>query len=222
MNAIIKKIFLPVIFFISFTTIAQKRNNYNYNSRTNENSGSSFEQGNLIFSAGYGFGNFAQTILNFALDAYPNKVNVKTNLYGPIFFKGEYAITNAIGVGINFATITNKASFTFSDTLNNQPQNFTATLRRPNTSFLAHVNYHFVRSSKFDVYAGMGLGLRLGSFKFSSDYKYFNRKFSIPYSYPVGFEITVGARYYPIPNLGIYSEFGAAKGIIQFGIVGKI
>jgi hypothetical protein len=34
-------------------------------------------------------------------------------------------------------------------------------------------------------------------------------------------EITVGARYYFMEHLGAYMEVGAAKSVVQVGLVGK-
>jgi opacity protein-like surface antigen len=184
-----------------------------------------FEQGNLVISVGYGIGNFSSAVFNFVTDVAGIE-NFKSRTSGPFFFKGEYAVAEAIGVGLVVANISNISSdFTFkvNNPTTGQEETYTASLRRNNTSVMVRGNYHFVRTENWDVYAGLGLGGRFGGFKVTTNaLDQFNQKIpDIPFINPFGFEVTVGVRYFPIPNLGIYSEFGGAKGLLQFGLCGK-
>ncbi len=211
-----------LIFFaalISISSFAQSRKN------SRGSSGSSLEQGTLIFSAGYGVGNLSKAFFNAVVDAANiDGFSIKTT--GPFFIKGEYAVTDNIGLGLNIATITNKSSqFDFNYTDPNTGDDVTArlSLKRPNTSIMARANFYFVNEESFQMYGGFGLGLRLGGIKItgqSKDIDQFNQSFSLPLN-PFGFEATLGARYFFIPNLGIYAEVGAAKGLLQFGVSGK-
>jgi len=38
---------------------------------------------------------------------------------------------------------------------------------------------------------------------------------------PFGFEFTLGARYFFSNNIGVYAEVGAAKSVMQGGLVAK-
>jgi len=162
----------------------------------------SFEQGKVIISAGYGFGNLTKALLS----TYQSQANYKATSLGPLFGKFEYAVSDKVGIGLNVAHFGISASYTE----NGQNEKFTWR----NTSVLARLNLHFSKSDKFDAYWGAGLGYRFGSWKWESA----GSKSTTPSIIPFGFETTVGARYYFIPNLGIYAELGIAKAPIQAGL----
>jgi hypothetical protein len=197
------------------------------NSRSNASEGRSFEQGNVIISAGLGVGNFRNTIFNFikkTSGADVQGLDISTTL--PYFIKAEYAVTDNFGLGINLAHINSRTGdFTFQATnpATGQPETATASIRLPNTSIMGRANLHFVNDEKLDVYIGLGLGVRFGGYKIKTavEDRFDNTFPNIPLIVPVGFEATLGARYFFIPNLGAYAELGGAKGILQFGICGK-
>lgn len=64
----------------------------------------------------------------------------------------------------------------------------------------------------------MDIKLGIGNWKLEGGNDTEERKAFIP----LGFEATVGARYMFTPNIGLFSEVGLAKGIIQAGLNIKI
>lgn len=167
-----------------------------------------FEQGKSQVSVGYGFINATQAIISsYDVMLYPG---LEYSALGPVFLKYEYGVSEKVGFGLNIAYVS--AGIDYDYLLE------TASIKWWNTSFNARVNRHFGSSDKFDPYIGLGLGYKMGNWKFEGGDESDDMKALIP----LGFEATFGARYMFTPNVGIFSEVGVAKGVIQGGLNIKI
>lgn len=175
--------------------------------------------GKSYISVGYGLGNFATTYVKAAAQG----TDVKTSFFGPLFVKYEYAVSENVGFGVAFAYLSAKATSddTYQDQ-NGNPVNYTLTMDFSTWSALARVNYHFSDNDKFDPYIGLGMGYRNGGLKFTSSDPNAPESYTVPTFFPFGMEMTLGARYMLAPNIGLYSEVGFAKAVIQGGLVIKI
>jgi hypothetical protein len=169
-----------------------------------------FEKGNVIVSAGYGFGNLSKALFK----TYSDNTGYKASGFGPAFGKVEFAVSDKIGIGLNVAHIGINAQYDIDNEYQGQ-------IDWKNTSVLGRINIHFANSEKFDAYWGAGLGYKFGSWKFSDNDPDSNIDGSIPTIIPFGFETTVGVRYMFIKNLGAYAELGIAKAPVQFGLSAK-
>ncbi|MBC8110890.1 MAG: outer membrane beta-barrel protein [Verrucomicrobia bacterium] len=223
-----KKItYCSLIFIFSMAFLAQAQQRRPNNSRSDASEGKSFEQGNVVISVGLGVGNFRNTIFNYFKDVSGAEVQgLEISTILPYFIKGEYAVTDNFGLGLNIAHINSRTGdFTFQATnpATGLKETATASISLPNTSIMGRANLHFVNDEKLDVYIGLGLGVRFGGYQIRTAVEdRFETTFpKIPFIIPVGFEATLGARYFFIPNLGAYAELGGAKGILQFGLCGK-
>jgi hypothetical protein len=178
----------------------------------------SFEQGNVLVSAGYGFGNFSNTLFK----AYKTYGGFESSSFGPAYLKGEYAVSDGVGLGLNIAYITNKASYSFNDPTTGDP--YTASIGRTAYSVLGRVNFHFANGDQIDPYFGLGAGYHSAQWKFEDNDPNYDNDFSQVKTslIPIGFETTFGIRYYPMPMLGIYSEIGMAKSFLQLGVTYRI
>ena len=163
-----------------------------------------FEEGKSQISLGYGLVNSTQAFV-FAYGELEN------SSLGPIFLKYEYGVSEKVGFGLNVAYATASASYDniFLDEL--------TSLDWWGASFNARVNRHFGSSDKFDPYIGFGMGYKIANWSYSND-----DDNDIKALIPLGFEATFGARYMFTPNIGLFSEVGLAKGIIQAGLNIKI
>jgi hypothetical protein len=180
---------------------------------TGESIAQSFKQGNVVLSGGYGLGNLSRAILN----TYNDETNYSSKGRGPFFAKFEYAISDHVGLGLNYAHVGVDAKWDINYGSN---ENYKANLKWRNSSVLARVNVHFMEHEQLDLYWGTGLGYRFGQFTYK-DNDPSRDDISFPSVIPVGFETTFGIRYFFIPNLGAYAEVGIAKAPIQFGLAGK-
>ncbi len=176
-----------------------------------------FQEGNTFISAGYGFGNFGLGVLRSLVKTSSSLTDVKFKTKGPFHAKISHAVTNDIEIGVNFAYA--NYSVDWDNTVNTTDYNTKLTWET--WSALLRVNYHFGGDDKLDPYLGVGFGYRNSDYKFT--YEDPNNTKNESYTSPLhfGFEATLGARYFPIPNLGIYAEVGFAKSIGQIGLTAR-
>lgn len=181
--------------------------------------GQAFEQGNIIISAGYGYGSKG-LIVRLIEEEIGANANFSSKYLGPIVGKFEYGASDKVGVGISF----NYKSFDLSysdygsvDTVSI----YKAGYKGAQMSVLARMNLHFGTTEKVDWYWGLGLGYRSGSRTFYSDEPNGSSSLSFKNFIPIGFETTVGMRYFFTPNIGIYIEAGLAQALAQGGLAVK-
>jgi opacity protein-like surface antigen len=174
-----------------------------------------FEEGVNTASVGYGFVTLLGT-LNNTFDDYSD-VNYSST--GPLYAKFEHAISDKVGLGLNFAYAGNQWEYRFND--GPSANNYTETSKRTTFSILARMNFHFGSNDKFDPYAGFGLGYRSSNWTQETNDPSGDSGVELKTLVPLGMEITLGARYYFMEHLGVYMEVGAAKSVLQAGLVGK-
>ena len=82
------------------------------------------------------------------------------------------------------------------------------------------MNIHFGVKEKLDPYWGIAAGYRIASYtQTSTDPDYDFESFTSPLN--VGFETTLGLRYYFTDNIGVYGEIGLAQSVLQLGLAVK-
>ena len=167
----------------------------------------SFEQGASQISVGYGAVNFTQAMVKDYGDILGT--NQKFSSLGPIFLKYEYGVSEKVGFGLNIAYVSASSSY------DDMGYNETYSVDWWGASFNARVNRHFGSSDKFDPYIGFGMGYKIANWSYSDSS-------SSDALIPLGLEATFGARYMFTPNIGIFSEVGLAKGVLQGGLNIKI
>jgi opacity protein-like surface antigen len=167
-------------------------------------------------SFGYGF-----YIIPDAFEIGGNSSNKNlSSPSGPLFLKYEYAISDYIGFGINFAycQYTFNNNYEFAGISNN---GIYYTTQYTSYSILGHLNFHFLSrfvSTRFDPYYGLGIGYKSVSTSVTSNdstFQKYNNNISNEGS--IGFEMTFGLRYYVSNSIALYGEAGLAKSWLQFG-----
>lgn len=177
-----------------------------------------FEEGQNNISVGYGF----VTLLGSISDSFDTYTDTEYKGIGPIYAKFEHALSDKIGLGANFAYAGNEWSYKYSTTnANGDAVQYTETSKRSTWSLLARLNFHFGSSDKFDPYAGIGLGYRSSNWTFETSDPTGNSGVDFKTLVPLGMDLTIGARYYFTDNIGLYAEVGAAKSVLQAGLVAK-
>jgi hypothetical protein len=182
------------------------------------------EQGNSIISIGYGFPNLGKGIFR----SYASMPEYKVRGFGPAQLKYEYMYTDQIGLGlsVNFVQFTVSYTGQYIDHTdgNGNPVYMTRTYSIANTAYnaLFRANYHLINDDKKDIYVGGGIGYRGGGFTATATPKDPNWAYGRLTPFPIGMELTVGARYFFTDNIGAYAEFGAAKSLFQVGLCLKM
>jgi len=182
--------------------------------------GQAFEKGKNYFSVGIGTGNFSQAFIRAAVEG--SAENVKFIGTGPLFVKYERGVEEKIGFGINIAYMSNAVNYQETNT-DSVPYNYDAKLKCTTFSVLARVNFHLGDHEKLDPYIGIGLGYRSVNWSYTDNDRNSNTNaadlgFDAFPSFPLGADLTFGLRYLFTQNIGLYSEVGMAKGVIQGGL----
>jgi opacity protein-like surface antigen len=172
-----------------------------------------FAEKDVFLSVAYGFGNFLRS--TFEASGVEKGNQVRTSI-GPLMAKGEWALSNNLGFGVNFAMMSLKNEWT--DTM----ANTSGTGTYNGWSALARVNYHMKPGRFFDPYLGFGVGYRRDQIKESTSNPSSGNKFEeevllIPFN--LGMDLTIGFRLMATERLGMMMETGIAKGIVQLGLV---
>lgn len=193
---------------------------------------SCFNKGKVFINGGYGLVNANFIIAKQLEKSLLNGWDEVSFSKVPNFFaKGEYAVSNRVGVGVNLATGGLIAHVVLQDSLNNQIIRISGDLTYRSWSALARVNYHALNAKNWDIYVGLGIGYRLNTFSVTSDDPFADRwnfpidlglvertiSNSVSYSY-VGADLTLGVAYQITPAIGVYTEMGMAKSAIQAGL----
>jgi opacity protein-like surface antigen len=188
--------------------------------------GGHWQEGDMLFAAGYGFPNMGKTLLK-AVEG-EDIVNFKATGFGPLHFRFEYALSESFGIG--FSSNFNKFGYSYDENdvfagydANNNEIYKTYNYKYDWTAinFLVRFNKHWAAGSKADIYSGFGLGYSYRKIAFSSDDPNAVED-SIKNAIPIGFEWTVGCRFFITDNFFAYVEAGYAKDIIQGGVGYKI
>jgi hypothetical protein len=142
-----------------------------------------------------------------------NATGVHLGFLGPLQAKFEYQVTGYTGIGgvVNYFT----ATYNW-----NNGTKYNYSLNIVTLSVLFRINYHFIRTQKTDVYLGAALGFRESNWYYNSDDPSQPPK-TKPEGTPYGAELTIGMRYFFAPWFGLYAEAGAAKSVVQAGLVFK-
>ena len=193
----------------NFTTYAKKQK------KIGGKSDNAFQEGKIVITAGYGFPNWGKSLLN-AFNTYDD---YKVSGFGPLHFRGEYGLSDKIGLGLSINYVSFAASWIDNTTIgvngNIIPYSYKVTVT--SLSALARMNIHFATSEKLDPFWGIGVGYRTGGYHFTSNDPDVSAQ-KIGNIIPVGFETTIGLRYYFTDNIGAYVEMGLAKSLIQAGL----
>jgi len=170
-------------------------------------------------SLGAGFPNLPVLVFN----VYDSKKNFNVDGKGPYHLKYENRISSFLSLGVNINNMSYHVSYTDDvlDTVKGVIMPNNIDIKSNNTAVNVRGNLHFINPEKnkdLDIYLGIGLGLRFGKFNVSSQYAEFTPSVKLPNLSKIGFEGTIGARYFFTDNIGVYAEFGPAKSLIQGGL----
>lgn len=184
----------------------------------------SYTPGNKYISIGHGFANLDGIhSISRMTAANGNTESFKSSKVGTLSFKFEQALNEKQGLGVSINYY--KQRFSYKDTFGSGLAS-SVQLKSGSTlaySILARYNRIFAIKEQSHFYFGIGLGYRVRQTR---------EKFDVPgeaetvaKGLPLGFETTLGFRYFPLPAVGLYIETGLAKSLLQAGItiqLGKI
>ncbi len=195
-----------------------------------------FEKNNVNIDLYYGGINWF-TFLN-RLD-YSGNPNIQLSGLGPIGVRGEFMLTEMLGIGLDVSINRSRADILFTEfnIATNTVETFTHTSRTQKIGAIATFNFHPLKSERFDlaVVGGIGYGLRTYSEDFPAAFSYvfINNGFvdgkynffrsddsffgSGTVSVPLAFRIGMVMRVFITENIGLNFGVGAVHGGIFNG-----
>lgn len=208
---------------------------YKFKSNTLEEGGGGFEPGRFYLSGGMGAINLNYLIANKIRNSIENKWSEIAIDGSPIWFaKAEYAIAPHHGAGVSFAYGGFRVNAGLKDSITSLNIPVSGELSYRTWSLLARYNFHVFPEQRFDLYGGVGLGLRSNTFKvkdndpdkdwwdFPVDISFLSKVIPQSLTIPTfGLDMTLGFRYYIAPPVAVYAELGLAKSMAQGGITFK-
>lgn len=181
-------------------------------------SAQAFPKGKNMLSVGHGGITFLGN-LKRSFDPY---TDLTYGSLGPLYLKYEHAVADNIGLGLSFAYAENSFSYRYTSLdADGVERSYKETTERTTYSILARFNFHIGDNARFDPYVGFGVGYRDADWRISSDSPNGSSGVNLKSVMPFGFEMTIGARYFFLENLGIYAEMGGAKSIFQGGLTAR-
>lgn len=189
------------------------------------------QPGHFNLSAGFGTLNLNAALVSGLKNSIaPKWDHLTVNKKSTVFVKGEYMLGAHSGVGFNYAWSGLDVAVNL-DSMSSLNIPIQGKLKYRTMSVLARYNYHFFEASRFDLYLGAGIGFRNSRISVEdndpgTDWWNFPVKLGtvtkyIPHSlnFPtIGADMTLGMKYYVLPPIALYMEFGMAKAFLQGGV----
>lgn len=185
-------------------------------------------QGSVVVDAYYGFPNLGKSFYKNLEDA-SNVEGYKATGVGPLGIRGEYMISDRIGLGVDLIYNSNRITYVQIDsTYNGNTDTYTVTRNESERLMQrlrvqARINFHFeVNNPDLDAYFGIGAGTN-NRFR-----KYWENGVEVEDTYtsgasnltlvPVSFRLCTGLRYYFTENIGVNMEIGLGGPLISGGL----
>lgn len=179
------------------------------------------EEGNILFDVYYGFPNLYGTTFKKAYANSGAEENVKIKSLGPIGLRGEYMMSDKIGLGLDIGFNNTTLTYTEFDSYDNKDYEYT--FKTQKIGAMVTFNFHFLESNdNLDAYFMVGAGYGNRSFTFeSTDPDYTDD--SVDGIIPVASRVGVGMRYFFTDNIGLNLNLGLGQGgLINGGLSIKI
>lgn len=200
-----------------------------------------FFKNNISLDVYYGGPNWF-TFLNKLESGY--LTNTQLSGFGPVGVRGEFMLTELIGIGVDFGYNRSSAKQQFSEynSLTGQYDNYYHTSKTQKIGAIATFNFHPIKNDKFDiaVVGGLGYGKRTFGSDYPAAYAYlFAPPTSSGYVYnffqstdsfggagsitvPLSFKVGMVMRFFITENIGFNLSVGATHGgIVNGGISAK-
>lgn len=142
---------------------------------------------------------------------------------GLIGLRAEKLLTRKLGIAIdaNFATAGvyyTRGTFSYDEYFNTYQEVHNYDINFFKIATLVSLNYHFLKSKKFDYYFSFGIGYKYSRYTFESSEPDFSL-LSMRGLLPIALKIGTGFRYYVLDNIGVnFSVTAGHGGILNGGL----
>ena len=175
------------------------------------------EEGNVLIDVYYGFPNLYGATFKSLYANSGTELDVKVSSLGPLGLRGEYLVSDKIGVGLDIGF--NNSKLTYSEVSSSDSKTYEYDFKTQKIGAMVTFNYHFLENSdNLDAYFMVGAGYGNRSFTFSSTNPNWTES-EIKSLIPVASRIGVGMRYFFTDNIGANLAIGFGQGgLINGGI----
>jgi len=168
------------------------------------------EEGNILIDVYYGFPNLYGATFKSLYANSGSETNVDISSLGPLGLRGEYLISDKIGLGLDLGFNNTKLTYTQHDDFDNKDYDYDYKTQK--IGAMVTFNYHFLESNdNLDAYFMVGAGYGNRSFTFSSTDPNYSEA-SVKSIIPVASRIGVGMRYFFTDNIGLNLAIGFGQG----------
>jgi opacity protein-like surface antigen len=180
------------------------------------------EQGNIVIEPYYGFPNLMSGLLRLQAELISDS-NLVVKSFGPAGIRGEFMVSDKLGLGFDFYYANSSAEYTSNETDslgNSVTYTYKASIPRPR--FLVRATAHLAESDVVDPYFVFGLGYNATKLKLTTnDPNYSEDDVAVRQLLPIAYRIGFGTRIYFMDNLGIGLEVGLGGPFATAGITVK-
>jgi outer membrane protein W len=150
--------------------------------------------------------------------------DLKVKGLGPFGLKGQFMVTDNIGIGLDCYYANSSFSYSNSgtDSLGNATTyHYKLINHRPR--FLLRMDYHINASEKVDPYFGFGLGYSAARYSFETDDPAFDLAtyYDLRTLIPVAYRVAFGCKIYFTKFLGAGAEVAIGGPLFTFGVSSK-
>lgn len=181
------------------------------------------QQGNFVAEGYVGF----VSLGNVAWKKYAedNAYDVEAKFITPYGLRIEYAFVDRISAGLEYNYNYRELSWKKDDTTSVAPlviAPFKYSIIQKIHRFMPRITAHF-GDEKLEFFVGIGLGLRIANYKTKVTPDKPNWEFGWPGFNPFAFRASLGVKFYPMKNVGLFLEIGSPGGnLIHTGLSIKI
>ncbi|MEX0968057.1 MAG: outer membrane beta-barrel protein [Bacteroidia bacterium] len=176
------------------------------------------EEGNIAVDVYYGFPNLFKSVVETTYANSGSEENVEIGGIGPMGMRGEYMVSDDVGIGLE-VNYTNTVVSYEESSINSfgEFETYTYEVSVPRLRIMPRFSIHFGNSDNFDFYGAVAAGYNSTKFKFKTNdpNEEFDEEVKSPL--PVAFRIAIGGRYYFADLVGINMEIGLGGGALVCG-----
>ena len=192
-------------------------------------SAQALSQGSIVADVYYGFPNLYKSILTTNYDSDANQ-DFSIGGYGPIGLRGEYLVSDKLGVGVDFMINSTSVSYNYMGYLNNgfdesgnidyiyddngqlTETMFEDKIVTTKIGFMATLNYHIINSDRVDLCFTAGAGYKNRNWSISSTDLTSSTESVSSTVIPVAARIALNTRIFFTDNIGANIGVGFGQG----------
>ena len=177
------------------------------------------KEGTILIDAYYGYGSLYTAAFKAAYANSGSPSGVKVTGLGPLGVRGEYLVTDKLGLGGDIGFNSTKVT---QDQLNSSNNVYRYTFYTQKIGVMVTFNYHFITKDNLDFYGVFGGGYGERTYTFTSTEPGYSEP-TVKGLVPISAKLGLGIRYFFNDQVGFNMGIGFGQGgILNGGLTIKI